>query len=319
MTKSALTGPLITYGTRNPPGTGGSGYVNADLAPNVFFGGNAILDPRVGYNQTRFGCIGWGCGNGIPILDQAPSQLAANNICTSSTVTNGAMTLAAASTGITVLSAPLTVWASGNAVPTGALVIDGNPGLVSFGIPSVATGNTTISIYDPTTMVARALRVVSTSGGDSGTVLISGYDVYGYSMTWNATITANGTTTGTKVFKFVTSAVVTGTITGGTVGTTDIIGFPMRTDSYLYAQNVIWIASAGGVAAASGQTTPFGTASAFTYAVTSTASSTTGDVRGTINLGTANPSNGTNVLQMELLLSVKNCNSISGLVGVTQA
>ena len=318
MTKTAFTGPLITFGDRNPIGSGVTGSVNSDKAPNLFWGGNGILDPRVGYNVTRAGSIGWGCGNGIPVIDQVPAALAATNVCSSSTVTNGAMTLAAASTGITVLSAGLQVWSSGNTVPANSLVLDGNPGLITFGYGPSYTSFSTVSLYDPTTLVARALRVVSGGGGDSGTVLISGYDIYGYPMSESITISASSTATGKKAFKFVTSAVVTGTITSGTVGTTDIIGFPLRVDSFLY-QNTVWIASAGGVAAATAQTTPFGTASAFTYEVTTTSTTTTGDVRGTLNLGTAQASDGSKVLQIEIVTSVANIGSTAGLVGVTQA
>lgn len=318
MTKTAFTGPLITYGDRNPPGTGSTGSANIDKGPNLFWGGNGILDPRVGYNTTRAGAIGWGCGNGIPVLDQVPAALAANNIAASQTVTNAAMVLASASTGITVLSTGLQVWASGNTIAANALVIDGNPGVVAFGTGPSYTSFGTVSMYDPTTMVARALRVVSGNGGDSGSVLITGADVYGYTMSESITISANATATGKKAFKFVTSAVVTGTLTSGTIGTTDIIGFPLRVDSFLYA-NIVWIASGGGVAAAAAQTTPFGTASAFTYAVTSAATTTTGDVRGTINLGTQQASDGSKRLQFELLLSVANCGTTAGLVGVTQA
>ncbi len=301
MTKSAMPGPLIIYGDRNPPGTGATGSNNADKAPSLIWGGAGLFDYRVGYNQTRFGAIGF-TGGYIPVIDQVPAALAANNIAASQTVTNTTMTLAGASTGITVLSAALTVWASGNAVPSGALVIDGNPALTSYGLPSLSTGSTTVSTYDTSTMISRALRVVSGNGGDSGTVTIAGYDVYGYPMSETITISAGGTATGEKAFKFVTSATVSGTITNGTIGTTDVYGFPLRVDTVGYARvwfNNALITSATGFVAAD---------------TTDPATATTGDVRGTYL--TASASDDAKRLQIFLAIDASN---IGSLFGVTQA
>ena len=301
MTKTALTGPLIVYGDRNTLGTGATGSNNADKAPSLIWGGAGLFDYRSGYNVTRFGAIGFSAGY-VPAVDQVPATLAANNIATAQTITSTTFTLATATTGITVLSSALTVWASGNAVPSGSLVIDANPALLSFGLASLSTGTTTVSVYDTSTMVARALRVVSGNGGDAGTVTIAGYDVYGYPMSEAIVVNANGTRTGKKAFKFVTSATLSGgTITNGTIGTTDIYGFPLRVDTAGYART--WFNNALVV-----------DATGFVAADATTATTTTGDVRGTYV--TLSASDSTKRLQMFLSVDASN---LGGLFGVTQA
>jgi len=322
--KTAFSGPLVVYGDRNPPGTASTASVNPDKAPSMIWGGTALMDPRVGYNLTRAGIVGWGCAGELPTLDVVPATLAANNIVTSVLAVSGtAFTLAAATTGVTVLgTGGLQVWSSGNTVPAGALVLDGNPGFVSFGLASVASGNTTISIYDPTKMLARNVRVTSNGGDDSSaTFTITGYDVYGYAMSETITGANAGIASGKKAFKFITGATCAGTIgsTTITIGTGDVFGLPLRCDSWGY-QECTWVDSGGtNTITANTSNAPFGTVSAITYAVTSAASATTGDVRGTWYVGTQAPSNATRRLTVLQEISVANVSSTTGLVGVTQA
>ena len=67
-------------------------------------------------------------------------------------------------------------------------------------------------------------------------------------------------------------------------------------------------------------TTPFGTASAYTFAdTTNPATNVTGDVRGTIYLGTASPSNGTRRLQILWCPSILAQTADGGIWGVAQA
>jgi len=118
-----------------------------------------------------------------------------------------------------------------------------------------------------------------------------------------------------KAFKFIASITPTGTVAsaGVTVGTGDVIGFPLRAGTVGYTQ--IWYNNT----LAAAVTTPFGTASAYTFADTTTpATAITGDVRGTIYLGTANPSNGTRRLQVFIQPSILNMSAAGGIFGVTQ-
>lgn len=313
--KTAFPGPIVVYGDRNP--TGQSGSTNSDKAPSVFWGGTGIFDHRAGYNKTRLGAIGvWS----QLAVDAVPAALAADNIAAAQSVTAGtAMTLAGASTGITVLgTGGLQVWASGNTVPAGALVLDGNPALLSFGLANPATNSTSVSYYDPSTMLARNVRITTNADDTGGTYTVVGYDVYGYAVTETITGVNNAVASGAKAFKFIVSVTPAGTInsTSVSVGTGDKFGFPVRADTLGYTK-VAW-----NNGFATSTTTPFGTASAFAFADANAASATTGDVRGTIYVGTANPSNGTRRLQIAIVPSVKTMSasgSTTALFGVTQA
>ena len=164
-------------------------------------------------------------------------------------------------------------------------------------------------LYDPTKALARAVTISSNANDSGGTFTVRGYDVYGYPLSEAITgAAASGTVTGNKAFKFITSITPTGTInsTSVSVGQSDKYGFPLRVDSFGYV-DVIWAAAT--VAAQSTGT--------FTYAVTTAATSTTGDVRGTWLANSA--SDGTKRLQVFITPSVANILSQTGLWGVTQA
>src|SRR5262249_6637969 len=88
------------------------------------------------------------------------------------------------------------------------------------------------------------------------------------------------------------------------VGTTDTFGFPLAINNFPYAI-VGW---AGALIAAS---------TGFVAAVSSTATNTTGDVRGTYALQSA--SNGVISLQIFQTVTPANITSMTGLFGVTPA
>lgn len=311
MAKTAITGPLIVYGDRNPPGTGATGSVNPDKAPSLIWGGVGLLDPRVGYNVTRGGSLGWGGIGDMVVVDQVPSTIATNNIAATQTVTSGsAFTLVSATgAGITVLSAAQTVWSSGNTIPANALAIDGAPGIVAFGLASVSDGYTTVSLYDPTKAIARNVRLTSASGGDTGTVTVAGYDLYGYAMSEAIAVNAGTVRSGAKAFKFITSATLSvggAMAAGALIGTGDVFGFPIRVDTQGYVA-ITW--NAAYITASTG----------FVAAVTTDpATTTTGDVRGTYAVQTASD----NAKRLQIFMSVSPANlgtSNPGLFGVAQA
>lgn len=304
---SAVKGPLVVYGTRAPIGSGGS--ENPDLAPSLFWGGAAVFDPRAGYNVTKMGAIGFGGGESAAI-NQVPSAISAVNIAASQSPAGGAITLVSVTgAGITVLAAPLTVWASGNVIPAGALAIDLAPGLVSFGLPSVSNGYTKISLYDPTKAIARNVRLTS-GGNDSGiTFTITGWDLYGYPQTATVTGANAGVAATLKTFKFIAangvtaSAAVAGTLT---IGTGDVYGFPVLSsfwgDTDIVWNNA-WITANTGYLAAD---------------ITSPATALTGDVRGTYAVQSA--SDGTKRLMVFVAPSINNLALGNvGLFGVTPA
>src|SRR5690348_663951 len=221
MGATAFPGPLSVEGQRpaivGPSSqTGGQAALlssNPDLAPNLLHGGYGVRDPRwpqrIGGGPLAVGGyanqdVGWYCaGDGLVVCDQVPATASATNIAGNQTATSGtAFTLAAASTGITVvptgglaLFIPL-----GTTIPAGALVLDGNPGYVGGGTSGA------FQFADPTKELCRCVSVTAAAGATGGVVQIKGYDWYGSPLTQNITAVAATTVNSTKAFKFIVSA-----------------------------------------------------------------------------------------------------------------
>jgi len=160
--------------------------------------------------------------------------------------------------------------------------------------------------------VPRALSIVSGTGTlTNRNVTISGYDYYGQAMSEViATGTVQSTTvSGKKAFYQVVSATISGAL-GATIGigTTDILGIPVRVANVAY------------VASVKSNSTLAQDAGTFVAADTATATTTTGDVRGTYTPATA--SNGIVRTVMGILLpgiAVGPNATRTGALGVTQA
>lgn len=312
MTASAVKGPLIVYGQRPPLGSGGS--ENTDLAPSLFWGGIGLIDPRWGYNTTRSGAIGWYGADAPMLVNQIPSAISAVNIAALQVPVAGtALTLVSTTgAGVTVLSAAQSISVVGNfsVIPAGALALDGVAGIVAFGrAKNSASGWTELSFYDPAKAISRNVRITSVGDDSGATFLVSGYDIYGSPMSERITgATAGNTASGKKAFKYVTSIVPAGTLSGSnvSVGTGDVYGFPLYVPQWELV-NIHWagalITSSTGFLAGDS---------------TSPATALTGDVRGTYT--TQSASNGTNRLVVYASPSVNNvANGNVGLFGVTQA
>lgn len=158
--------------------------------------------------------------------------------------------------------------------------------------------------------VPRALRFIS-GGIDTGiTFNVVGYDNLQKPMTENVTGASAGTATGKKawyqVVSITPSAAISSTIT---VGTTDVFGLPAYVQDAAYIGQVKW------------NNTLAADAGTLVTGVTTTATSTTGDVRGTYT-PSANASNGIRRLVVNILLSQGNVGAAATratLLGVTQA
>lgn len=128
-------------------------------------------------------------------------------------------------------------------------------------------------IHNPAEQSARNVSVTaSASTGGTAAILVTGLDLWQSLMT--ELITASGTTTiyGKKGFKYILSAVPQTTQAANfTLGIGDTFSFPLRLDQAQYLE-----AWAGG--------TSVGNLIGVTTAVTTPATNTTGDVRGTIQL-----------------------------------
>jgi hypothetical protein len=190
---------------------------------------------------------------------------------------------------------------------------------------SVYTSTVTLTAGTGTTSVVRSdgVRVVqldvpravaTTTGAGTPTtrnVTISGYDVYGQPMSEViATGTVASTTVnGKKAFFQISSITISGSpVVTVAVGTTDILGAPVR------------ITNAGYIARAGWDNTLAEDAGTFVAAVTTTATTTSGDVRGTFDPSSA--CDGTKRLVVGILMpaiAVGPQATRTGALGVTQA
>jgi len=221
---------------------------------------------------------------------------------------------------------------------SGGITFTSQAGLVTgqrLTISGTLGGTGTITGYtDPTTYIMTAVTatsatltttagvaVVTTAGTPTGltytlgvapvTITVSGYDYYGQAMSEAITSSAAVSTAvnGKKAFYQISGITTSGaTGTAVTVGTTDILGIPVRVTNAAYVASV---KTNDAIAQDTGT---------FVAAATATATTTTGDVRGTYVPGTA--SDGINRTVMGILLpaiSVGPNATRVGALGVTQA
>ena len=224
----------------------------------------------------------------------------------------------------------------------GKIAFTSQAGLVSgqyVTVSGAAGGTGSITGYsNPTTYILTAVTAttailtttagaaVATSASDGGTLTmtftlgvapqsatISGYDFYGQAMTQTIT-TSSAVSTAvntTKAFYQVTSISIAGaTGTALTVGTTDLLGIPVRVIDGSYIVNSGYNNTVG-----------FDSPTAFAKAdMTNPATATTGDVRGTLNPSSA--PDGTKRLVVAIAVPAIGSGPNStrqGTLGVTQA
>ena len=198
--------------------------------------------------------------------------------------------------------------ASQTPAAAGNLTLTAGTSVKSF----VRTDGTTVLQLD----CARAVQLTTVSGtiSTSRNLTVSGYDYYGQPMT---EVIATGTTSsavanvaGKKAFYQISSIAINGSLPVAiTVGTTDVLGFPLRIFDAGYVVRVGWnntLANDAGTFVVADMTTP--------------ATSTTGDVRGTYV-----PSSATNgikrlvaVIALPGIATGPNATR-TGALGVTQA
>jgi hypothetical protein len=170
----------------------------------------------------------------------------------------------------------------------------------------------TIQAFNPGDMISRAVSITSTTSQVVQTFTVNSLDVFGYPVTELITTVGTGATTtlGKKAHKYILS--VTPSVTDGTgsysVGTQDIIGFPIRSDNWQAAADydISLMFNNAAIAANTG----------YLAAVLTTPTNATGDVRGTYALQT--PSNGTLRLIATQTPLVANLGSAIGLSGQPQ-
>jgi hypothetical protein len=156
----------------------------------------------------------------------------------------------------------------------------------------------------------RAVSIFLTTGGTARAYTVVGYDYYGQLMSEVITTVANTTTAGNKAFYQIVSVTGAGggSVTAVTVGTTDKLGIPVRVLDAGYMIRVGW------------NNTLANDAGTFVAAVLTTATTATGDVRGTYTPSSA--SNGIRRLVACIGLpgiAVGPNATRAGALGVTQA
>ena len=139
---------------------------------------------------------------------------------------------------------------------------------------TAGTGTKSVVRSDGVTVVQldcpRALSVTLVTGGTARAYTISGYDYYGQPMSEVITSVAAATTNGKKAFYQISGVTgAGGSVTAITIGTTKLIGLPVRVIDVGYIGTAGW----NGTLARDAGT--------FAAAATATATTITGDVRGT--------------------------------------
>src|SRR5262245_18137836 len=235
---TAASGPYVSYGA----GTAPTDY-NSGAAPSLFFQGQGLLDPRPvatyqpGQAVSSPVC-GWLSAGGAMflVLDYAPSTLSTTNIAAAFTGSSPVTLVSSSGAGITVGQSVVRM--DNNVTDTGLLAIDGAGGRVSYG------QDATIQLWDPTKAGGRNVRITSTTASTNAglTVTVNGYDIYGQPVSENiAGPAGSATTSGKKAFKYIKSVTFTGgSATSLAVGTGDVYGFPLRSDTFLFYTQLWW-------------------------------------------------------------------------------
>jgi len=291
------------------------------------------ITPSVTRSDT--GVLDTNGGAGLVALDAYASVTASfsNGVMTVTAVTGmpigpGMVVVSPAAAAGAVVIGQLT---SATTVPTGGQGVAGTyqtnasnltavSGAVTLAYPnpqSCAVPNSaqtpSIYLWSPQALLGRGVSVTAAAGATYTTATISSYDVYGYPMVEQITITAGSTVNGKKAHKYIKSVVLSGgtadTTHAYSVNTIDLFGLPIRSDSF----GDILINSAAGSLTA---TTLVTAATSYVAADRSTPTATTGDVRGTYAGFTS--STGANKLIVRQSPQPYNLLSATGLFGATQ-
>jgi hypothetical protein len=176
---------------------------------------------------------------------------------------------------------------------------------------TAGTSAKSVTRTDGTTVIQldlpRAIKVNCSTTARAFTV--SGYDYYGQSMSEVITVATAGTAvTGKKAFFQVSGVTIAGSATAAVVGTSDVLGLPVRVFNVAYVTSV------------KSNNTLAQDAGTFVAADMATATTTTGDVRGTYTPATASDGIVRTVMTIALPGIAVGPNATRvGALGVTQA
>jgi hypothetical protein len=326
MAITAFPGTVVVFGQANSRGGANPTDYNTTVAPSGFQQGSMLLDPRPAYSyqpDQNYGgfatnsslavpVLGW-CGEGeLVVMDQVPTTISTNSVAQAQSFTSSTpLTLTASNSNNVTVGVSIYAPELGTYITTNA--IDGAAGWVTFG------SDTSIASWDPTKSLSRTLTISTTGTDTGGFWSVAGRDIYGVKISELVAASTTGaaaTLATKKAYKYITAItpVTTGTF-GSTVvyvGVGDTYGIPLYVSNGAYtniwSNNTLTASSTNVIAGQS---------------LSSTATSTTPDVRGTYTSSTA--SNGTNRIVMFVTPSVAALNAASsagiaghGVVGVIQ-
>lgn len=226
-----------TYITAFGTGTGGAGTYTLNQAINIANTTALTLHSNIAFDNPSPMDLGVGPLGRVYIWDVIPQAAVTNNIAASQ---------APAAAGALTLTAGTSVKSVTNTAGTTVLQLD----------------------------LPRAIKVNCSTTARAFTV--NGFDYYGQAMSEVITVSVAGTAvTGLKAFYQISSVTIAGSATAAVVGTSDVLGLPVRVFNVAY------------VASVKSNNTLAQDAGTFVAAVTATATTTTGDVRGTYTPATA--------------------------------
>jgi hypothetical protein len=301
---TANSGPLVSFGITQTS-TGGTVYNNEERGPSLWDLGQGTLDPRFYFNYEPGSAVGtkiYGFFGQRAHVDYLPFAASTNALAAAQVPVAGtAVTLV--TTGSTQGAFYTTIVAPETGATTGNLIaIDSTAAYLTFG------SGGTVAVWNPAAGTGRTINVVMNSTGrDTGAVTVVGRDMYGIKMT--ETIPFGSTTVssfaGLKAFKYVQSVTpTTGSVFVSTiiwVGFNDTFGLPLVARYSGVDTSIRLIATSSLV----GQNS----SGPITVAATGTATSTTGDVRGTYASTTA--TNDTVRLQISQNITAEMVNGVT--------
>ena len=257
-------------------GSGGAAQPGT-VAPSLDVGGSGVQDARLPWNTGASTSGAQVCGfmdlGQHPVIDVAPSTASIVSIAAAQAAVAGTPLTLVSSTalGITVSGAAVLMLPSLVTIPKSTLFIDGVTAYNAFGLDTQRT-----VLYSAATMLGRCLAVHSAGDDHLGTMDIVGWDIYGYPLHQTITLGNNATVNTTKAFKAVASCTPKGTLSGSNIGVgqADIFGLPL----YALVQTSLWGFFNNLILQGTGT---------FVAGVTTAATATSGDVRGTFVPGSS--------------------------------
>lgn len=174
---------------------------------------------------------------------------------------------------------------------------------VPFGSPY------SIFAWNPQAFIGRAVGITAAASATATLATVTGYDVYGFPMVEQITVTAGSQTTGKKAWKYIRSVTLNAADAthAYSVDTLDVFGFPLRSDTFadIIVNSAASLTAVAGVTAATG----------YLPSDRTTPTATTGDVRGTYAFTSAT---NTNKLVIRQSPQAQNLGSNIGLFGLAQ-